>query len=248
MEYNYISDKATVHESTKIGKFVVIDDEVNIGKNCVIGNNVVIHKGSIIENNVKIYDNAIIGKESMRSVNSIFKDEDTLLPCIIKEKCLIGAGAIIYLGSLINKKTLIADLAVIRENVYIGEKTIIGKGSTIENFCTVGSNCKIQTNVYLTAYSTVEDYVFIAPCVSTSNDNYAARSKERFGKFKGVTIKKGGRIGVASVILPGITINEDAFVAAGSLVTRDVEKEVIVAGSPAKFFRKVPNEQLLRNQ
>lgn len=146
------------------------------------------------------------------------------------------------------RKTLIADLAVIREDVTIGNRTIIGKGATIENFCKVGSNCKIQTNVYLTAYSEIEDYVFMAPCVVTSNDNYAARSKERFNHFKGVTIKKGGRIGAGAVVLPGKVINEDGFAAAGSVVTKDVENATIVVGSPAKKFKDVPEDQLLKNQ
>ena len=95
----------------------------------------------------------------MRGVNSIFKDEEKLPNCTIGEGCLIGATTIIYRGAAIGNKTLIADMATIRENVTIGEKTVIGRGSTVENFCTVGSNCKIQTNVYLTAYSTVEDYI-----------------------------------------------------------------------------------------
>lgn len=248
MEFNYISDKSHIGNNVTVGKFVVIDDEVNIGDNCIIGNNVVIHKGSNIGNNVRIDDNTVIGKEPMRAVNSIFKDDKKFEPCKIEDQCLIGAGVIIYIGSHINTKTLVADLAVIREDVSIGEKTIIGKGATIENFCTVGSNCKIQTNVYLTAYSTVEDYVFIAPCVVTSNDNYAARSKERFGKFKGVTIKKGGRVGAGATILPDKTIHEDGLVAAGSVVTKDVEEESIVVGNPAKFFKSVPQDQLLKNQ
>ncbi|KAJ49423.1 serine O-acetyltransferase [Clostridium tetanomorphum] len=245
---NYISEKAKIGDNVSVGRFVVIEDDVVIGDNCIIANNVVIHKGTIIGNNVRIDDNTVIGKEPMRAVNSIFKDDKKLPPAKIEDECLIGAGVIIYAGSNIGNKTLIADLAVVREDVTIGEKTIIGKGATIENFCKVGSNCKIQTNVYLTAYSQVEDYVFIAPCVVTSNDNYAARSKERFGKFKGVTVKKGGRIGAGAVILPGKVINEDGFAAAGSLVTKDVEKESIVAGNPAKHFRNVPKEQLLKNQ
>ncbi|NEZ45595.1 N-acetyltransferase [Clostridium niameyense] len=248
MELNYISEKAKVGSNTSIGKFVVIEDEVVIGENCIIGNNVVIHKGSIVGSNVRIDDNTIIGKEPMRSVNSIFKDDKKFDACRIADECLIGASTIIYVGCTIGKKTLVADLAVIREDVTIGEKTIIGKGATIENYCNVGSFCKIQTNVYLTAYSEVEDYVFIAPCVVTSNDNYAARSKERFGKFKGVTVKKGGRIGAGAVVLPGKTIDEDGFAAAGSLVTKDVEKGKIVTGSPAKVFRNVPDDQLLKNQ
>lgn len=245
---NYISETANLGKNVTVGKFVVIEDEVTIGDNCIIANNVVIHKGTKIGNNVRIDDNTVIGKEPMRSVNSIFKDEKKLPPAKVSDECLIGAGVIIYCGCEIGEKTLIADTAVVREDVTIGSKTIIGRGTTIENFCTVGSNCKIQTNVYLTAYSTVEDYVFIAPCVTTSNDNYAARSKERFGKFKGVTVKKGGRIGAGSIILPGKVIHEDGFVAAGSVVTKDVDKEAIVAGNPAKYLRQVPEDQLLKNQ
>ncbi|AWZ49120.1 UDP-3-O-(3-hydroxymyristoyl)glucosamine N-acyltransferase [Clostridiaceae bacterium 14S0207] len=248
MKMNYISEKATLGKEVKLGRFSIIEDDVVIGENCIIGNNVVIHKGSIIGNNVRIDDNSIIGKEPMRAVNSIFKNDKKFSPCKINDECLIGASVIIYVGCEIGKKTLVADLAVVREDVTIGEKNIIGKGATIENFCKVGSNCKIQTNVYLTAYSEVEDNVFIAPCVVTSNDNYAARSKERFGKFKGVTVKKGGRIGAGAVILPGKFIKEDGLVAAGSVVTKDVENETIVAGNPAKYFRNVPEDQLLKNQ
>lgn len=245
---NYISDSAKLGNNIKLGHFVVIEDKVQIGDNCIIGHNVVIHEGSIIGNNVRVDDNTVIGKSPMRAVNSIFKDDKEYTPCMIEDECLVGAGAIIYCGCKIGEKTLIADLATIREDVTIENKTIIGKGATIENFCKVGSNCKIQTNVYLTAYSEVEDNVFIAPCVVTSNDNYAARSKERFNKFKGITIKKGGRLGAGVVVLPGKTINEDGFAAAGSVVTKDVEKAIIVAGNPARKFREVPEDQLLENQ
>lgn len=245
---NYISDKAKIGSNVSIGKFVVIEDDVVLGDNCIIGHNVIIHKGSKIANNVRIDDNTVVGKQPMRAVNSIFKDEKELPPAIVGEGCLIGAGVIVYCGCEIGEKTLIADLATVRENVTIGSKTIIGRGVAVENFCKVGSNCKLETNVYLTAYSEVEDNVFIAPGVVTSNDNFAARSKERYNHFKGVTVKKGGRIGAQATILPGKIINEDGFVAAGSVVTKDVQKEIIVAGNPAKELRKVPEDQLLKNQ
>lgn len=245
---NFISGKSSIGENVHLGHFVVIEDDVIIGDNCSIGHNVIIHEGTIIGSNVRIDGNTVIGKLPMRSVNSIFKDEEKLAPAELGNDCLIGAGVIIYCGCRIGEKTLVADTAVLRENVAIGSKTIIGRGTTIENYCKVGSNCKIQTDVYLTAYSEVEDSVFIAPCVVTSNDNYAARSKARFGKFKGVTIKKGGRVGAGVIILPGRVIYEDGFAAAGSVVTKDIEAKTIVKGNPAKFFREVPKDQLLENQ
>ncbi|MHC6180699.1 DapH/DapD/GlmU-related protein [Clostridium sp. JNZ X4-2] len=244
----YISDTAKVGNNVTIGKFAVIEDEVVLGDNCMIGHNVVIHRGCKIGDNVRIDDNTVIGKEPMRSVNSIFKDDKKFEPAVIKSGCLIGAGVIIYCGCIIGENVLVADLATVRENVTIGSKTIIGRGAAIENFSKVGSSCKIETNVYITAYSEVEDNVFIAPGVVTSNDNFAARSKERYNHFKGVTVKKGGRIGAQATILPGKIINEDGFAAAGSVVTKDVEKATIVAGNPAKELRKVPEDQLLKNQ
>ena len=245
---NYVSASAKIGANTKIGRFVVIEDDVIIGENCLIGHNVVIHRGTIIGDNVRIDDNTVVGKKPMRSINSIFKDEKELPPAKIHNGCLIGAGVIIYCGCEIGENTLVADLSTIRENVTIGNKTIIGRGVAVENFCKIGSNCKLETNVYLTAYSEVEDYVFIAPGVVTSNDNFAARSKERFKHFRGVTIKKGGRVGAQATILPGKVIYEDGFAAAGSVVTKDVESGKIVAGNPAKVLRDVPEDQLLKNQ
>ncbi|MFL0194613.1 DapH/DapD/GlmU-related protein [Clostridium sp. WILCCON 0269] len=248
MGENYISNTSKVGDNVVIGKFVVIEDEVTIGDNCIIGHNVVIRRGSKIGHNVRIDDNTVIGKEPMRSVNSIFKDEKESYPALISDDCLIGAGVIIYCGCNIGQHTLIADLATVRENVVVGNKTIIGRGAAVENFCRIGSNCKIETNVYITAYSEIEDNVFIAPGVVTSNDNFAARSKERYKHFKGVTVRKGGRIGAQATILPGKIIEEDGFVAAGSVVTKNVESQNIVAGNPARKLKKVPEDQLLKNQ
>lgn len=242
-----ISKKALLGNSVKIGYYTIIEENVIIGDNVVIGNNVTIYKGTKVGKDSRIDDNSVIGKQPMKALTSATSDDKKQYPCTIGNGCIIGTSVVIYAGCSIGDNCLVADLSTVRENVFIGNKTIIGRGVAIENHCKVGSNCKLETNAYLTAYSTVEDYVFMAPGVITSNDNFAGRSKDRYKHFKGITVKKGGRIGAGATILPGRIIYEDGFAAAGSVVTKDVKREKIVVGNPAKVMKDIPEDQLLKN-
>lgn len=245
---NHIDPKAKLSEEVKVGWYSIIGEDVHIGKGCVIGNNVTIYPETKIGDYVRIDDNTVIGKKPMKAVRSATTKEQELSPARIGDNCIIGASVVIYRGAILRDKVLVADLSTIRENVSVGDFTIVGRGVAIENFCKIGSYCKLETNVYITAYSELEDYCFISPCVATSNDNYMGRSKERFKHYKGVTVKRGGRIGVNATILPGKVIAEDSQVAAGSVVTKDTPAKKIVLGAPAKVFRDVPEDQLLENQ
>jgi len=185
---------------------------------------------------VRIDDHTVIGKQPMRAATSIFKEkgEKEQPPCRIGDDCIIGTSAIIYAGAEIQNGCLIADLATVREDVVVGSFTIVGRGVAIENGTRIGSKCKIETNAYITALSNVEDEVFIAPCVATSNDNSAGRDPDRLAKMKGLVAKRKARIGVNATILPGKVIGEDAFVGAGAVVTKDVPDGITVVGNPAK--------------
>src|SRR5262249_28825661 len=213
-----------------------------------IGHQVIIHDDTVIGNDVRIDDHATLGKLPMKAANSATTKDQALPPLAVGDLCIVGTGVVLYRGAAIDAKGLMADLAAVRENVSIGRGTIVGRGVTVENFCTIGRYCKLESECYITAYSTLEDRVFVAPGVVTSNDNYVGRTAERFKHFKGVTVRKGGRIGAGTVLLPGVTIGEDALVAAGSVVTRDVPARKMVMGSPARVLRDVPVEQLLENQ
>jgi UDP-2-acetamido-3-amino-2,3-dideoxy-glucuronate N-acetyltransferase len=90
----------------------------------------------------------------------------------------------------------------------------------------------------------VEDDVFVAPAVVLTNDPTAGR--RRAGQeLRGAMLRRGCRIGAGAVLLPGVEVGEEAFVAAGAVVTADVPARAVVMGVPARAVREVPEEELL---
>jgi len=244
----YIHSTAKIGAGSQLGHNSVISENVQIGKNCRIGSCVIVHPDTVIGDNVRIDDHAVVGKLPMKAALSAITQEQQLPPCSVGEGVIIGTSVVIYRGCTLNKSVMVADLASVRENAEIGELTIVGRGVTVENKVRVGKRCKLETEAYITALSEIEDGCFVAPEVTFTNDNFLGRTKDRFKYHKGVTMKRGARIGANVTVLPGITIHEDALVAAGSVVTKDVPAKKIVMGAPARVIRDVPTDQLLDNQ
>ena len=244
-----ISNNAMIAENVTMGRNVVISSGVTISDSVEIGHNVVIHELVEIGSNCKILDGAILGKlPAKASMSALTEDKGKLPPLVIGNSVTIGAGCVIYCGANISDMVFFGDLATVREDVQIGTGTIIGRGVTVENKVLIGKKCKIESNAYITAMSVIEDYCFVAPCVVFSNDNYLGRTEERKKHFKGPILRKGSRIGAGAVLLPGVEIGEDALVAAGSVVTKNVPPRVIVMGAPTRTVREVPEEQLIESQ
>jgi acetyltransferase-like isoleucine patch superfamily enzyme len=131
--------------------------------------------------------------------------------------------------------------------VTIADDVVVGRGALVENDTTIGSGTRIQAEAYVTAYSTVEEDVFIAPCVVTTNDNYMGRTEKRKALMKGPTIRRSARIGGGAILCPGVEIGEEAFVGAGAVVTKDVPPRKVVVGSPARVLRDVNADELREN-
>ncbi len=221
----------------------VVEEGTVLGHGVQIGPYVVVYRGTKIGDGVRIGANAVLGQRPTKASTSTLKTSSDLPGLTIGSDTAVGVGAILYAGSSIGKNCFVADAAQVRERCTIGNSVIVGHAATVENDCFIGHRTKIQTGAYITAYSTLEEDVFIAPMVTTTNDNFMGRTQERFAHIKGVTAKKGSRIGGNAVILPGIIIGQEAVVAAGSVVTKDVPSYRIVMGVPAKVVSEVPREQ-----
>lgn len=234
-----------MESASQIHKTACVEDGAVLGSGVEIGPFAVVYPGTTLGNGVRVGAHAVLGKRPAKARTSTLKLSVELPDLIIGAGTTVGTGAVLYAGTSIGDDCFIADGAQVRERCQIGERVIVGRAVTVENDCRVGARTKIQTGAYITAHSVLEEDVFVAPMVTTTNDNYLARSEARHAATKGVTAKKGARIGGNAVILPGVTLGQEAMVAAGAVVTKDVPAYAKVMGIPARIVGDTPAEQLL---
>ncbi|MGI8480197.1 MAG: DapH/DapD/GlmU-related protein [Gaiellaceae bacterium] len=203
-----------------------------------------VYPGTVLGEGVKVLENAVVGKQPSLSARSTAKREP-LPPTEIGEGAIVSTGAIVFAGSRIGARVILGDQSCVRERVSVGDDVVLGRGCLVENDTTIGAMTRIQAEAYITAYSTLEEHVFVAPCVVTTNDNLMGRTEGRHELMKGPTIRRGARVGGGAVLCPGVEIGEEAFVGAGAVVTKDVAARTIVVGNPARVLREVPENELL---
>ena len=217
----------------------IVADDVTIGCNVVIHGLVEVQRGCVIQ------DNAVLGKVPKLAAHST-ASRDLPDPLVVGEGAAVCTAAIVFAGATLGAGAIVGDQAFVRERARIGAKAVVGRGSAIDNDVTIGARVRIQTGVYLTAWSTLEDDVFVGPTVSTYNDDTMARHADDY-PIRGCTLRRACRVGGGAKLRPGVEVGEEAFVAMGSVVTKDVPSRRIVMGVPARVTGTIDDAETLEN-
>jgi acetyltransferase-like isoleucine patch superfamily enzyme len=225
------------------GPYCVIADDATIGAGTRLGAHVIVHPGTVVGEGCEVQDGAVLGKPPKLARHSSAPRSGGE-PLVIEAGAVVCCRAIVLAGAHVGAGAIIGDQAFVRERSRVGEGSVIGRGSAVDNDVVVGARVRVQTDVYLTAYSVVEDDVFVGPGALTTNDSTMSRHDASY-ELRGAILRRACRVGGAAVITPGVEVGEEAFVAAGAVVTRDVPARGVVIGVPARLVRDVPDEDLL---
>jgi acetyltransferase-like isoleucine patch superfamily enzyme len=222
-----LSPDATVPESVAIGCNVTIHAGVELGEGCVV------------------QDGAVLGKLAHLTAHSRASREPPP-PLVVEAGAAICAGAVVFAGARVGRGAIVGDQTFVRELVTIGAGSAIGRGTAVDAGATIGERVRIQSLVYITTRTTIEDDVFVGPSATTTNDDTMGRHGDDY-PVVGPTLRRACRIGGGAVLRPGIEVGEEAFVAMGAVVTRDVPARRIVLGVPARVVGTVGEDELLEN-
>jgi UDP-2-acetamido-3-amino-2,3-dideoxy-glucuronate N-acetyltransferase len=145
----------------------------------------------------------------------------------------VHASADVEEGAAIGAGTKVWHLAHIRSTARVGANCVIGRNVYVDADVVVGDLVKIQNNVSVYKGVTIEDEVFVGPCVVFTND-LRPRAQNPDWEITPTLVRRGASIGANATLVCGIEIGEYAMVAAGAVVTKDVAPYQLVAGNPAR--------------
>lgn len=210
---------------------VYISPKAQLGKNVRIGDNTAIYDNVIIGDHTIIANDCIIGEPGN---NYYYKDDYENPATVIGQNSLIRSHAIIYAGSTFGDHFSTGHRVTIRENSKFGINCRLGTLCDIQGHVTFGDHCWLHSNVHIGQQSTIGNYVFIYPYVVFTNDPHPPSNV-----CIGPSIGDFSQIAVGTVLLPGVKIGRHCLIGAQSLVGKDVDDYMLVAGNPAKVIKDV---------
>lgn len=221
-----------------IAKTAIIHENVTIEENVIIHDYAVIYPNTILKNGCEIFDHCVIGKQP-KAPGCTSRDVEIIKePTIIGENTILSPFCSVYSGVIIENNCLLGDYASLREGCKVGPYTIISKNVSVNYDTEIGSYTKIMDNTHITGNAKIGNHVFISVLVSTTNDNSMGNHNYN-EKMSGPIIEDYAKIGASASILPNVRIGENSIVGAGAVVTKNVDKNKVVMGIPAKVVKNI---------
>lgn len=222
-----------------------IHPKATLGKNVHIGPGAIIHECVDLADGVYIWDNSVIGRAPQRPGSEPIRDGRRTS---IGRDSVIGTNCTIYAGTFIHNNVLIGDGVRIRENCKIWAGCIIGSNCTFQNEVTMYAESRVIDLSHITAGVVIGAGAFVSTGVLTMNDDsFAGNNATGEKRLNPPSIGSHASIGGGATLLPGVNIGEDAVVAAGSIVTKNVEPGTLVMGVAAKRRYLSPTDEGLKN-
>jgi len=219
-----------------LGSGVRLYPDVVIADGARIGDDVVIEPGVVIFENVHIGSGTYIGAQCIlgERLAAFRTDRSYVNPVLsIGANSTIRSGTIIYAGCTMGESFQTGHRAVIREYSRFGSDCAFGTLSQSDGQITVGNNCRFHNNVFIATYTTIEDNVHFYPMSATTDSLHPPCQRGRQGPY----LEAGAIVGARVLLLPRVRIGTGAVVAGGSVVTKDVAANMVVAGSPARAVK-----------
>jgi acetyltransferase-like isoleucine patch superfamily enzyme len=149
---------------------------------------------------------------------------------VIGDRATIRPGTVVYADVSVGDDFATGHAALVREYSTLGDGVLVGTNAVVDGRVEMGSNVRLQTGAYVPPETTIGDDVFLGPHAVVTNDAYPVRERS---ELDGVTLEDDVTVGANATVLPGLTVGERSFVAAGAVVTEDVPEGTLAVGTPA---------------
>ena len=238
-----------IGQNVRFGRNVILEGEVSIGDRCRIGNNVLIRSADIGDDCV-IEDNTTIGYQTLTGP---FYDQGSLgenpkRRVILGEHVLVRTGCTIYLETTIGSHCWLNHGVVLREKCSMGQHALLGSYTVVDDQVVIGKRSVLHNQVMVSGETVIEDCVFVGPNVTFTGNNPIGHLRGLSNARRSPRLRFGCAIGGGATLGPAVEIGQEAQVAAGATVVKDVEPFTIVAGVPAKKLRDIGPESRIQLQ
>jgi UDP-3-O-[3-hydroxymyristoyl] glucosamine N-acyltransferase len=227
VETAHVGERVAIGPYCVVGPDVTLEDGVRLHPHVVITGDVTVGAGS------EVFPGAVLGKAPTRSA-ALSRVPAEGGAVRLGPGCSVGAYAVIYEGVIIGRDSLVGDHAGIRESCTIGTRCIVGRYVSVHPDCEVGDGSRVYDHAHLASGTRVGVDCFISLHVAMASDNALGALPFAADRVRGPAFGDRVSVGEGATILPGVRLGDDSTVAAGAVVTRDVEATSFVVGVPAR--------------